>query len=239
MQTKQSLTTSTALVFHSVDTVTEDVVSAEHDRAMVITVHETLNTPTGVVLGAGELMSDSDRENIRLLMNNANATINHDVWTPDNLLMQTQTKLVWFVPAHKRTLFVRVAGKLKHFDVMLPSLVLAFKNGALSIAAYTGKSRPRKNQKLYHAPLWNIYASTTLCAGSATLPVDTSLASMEVCEEALFNSVYTHKNHDHVLAGNGTSTNDYLRFLKAKQKTGDAIKARDMNPLGKTLEQWV
>lgn len=64
---------------------------------------------------------------------------------------------------------------------------------------------------------------------------------MKVWEDAIFNTVFSHSNHANVIAvikGNKKDDRAYMRFIKSKAKSGDKITAKEMTPLGESLEQW-
>lgn len=160
-------------------------------------------------------------------------------WLPENLLMHNSQKMIWYVPAKVRTMHVKTGSKVQHIKLKWPSLVFMASAGRqLKVAAYAGSGRPKRNQKLYHAPLWNIYHDTRLCTGSIETPDILNMNAMQVWEDAVFETLFSHPNHDNVLPESRADRRHYLSFIRAKGKAGESFKAGDMNPLNKTLEQW-
>lgn len=241
MTTQHAIVTSKALLFHSVENTslafTDEV---NHNTGISITVHDIKQAPTGSVIGAGRVMSETDKQEIRDFLNGEDAIKN--AWLPENLMMLNSQRMVWYVPAQKRPMHFRTdKGKPLTLNVWYPSLVFCFNGSSLSVAAYAGQGRPSLTQPLYHAPLWNIYSTTRLCAGNSDTTNIISVEAMAVWEEAIFNTLYSHANHNRVLASfDGKSKDDpaYIRFIKQKAKSGDKFKASEMTPLGKSLDEW-
>lgn len=243
--TQQTITPQKALVFHSIDMPSLDALHDEDNQPyqssglqMALTVHDIKQSPTGAVITAGRVFSEADKQELRDYLNGEDGI--KAEWLPSNLMLINSHKMVWYVPSKLRTMHIKVGDKVQHIKLKWPSLVFqADSNGRLKIAAYAGSGRPSLTQPLYHAPLWNIYADTRLCSGSATTTNIISVKSMKVWEEAVFDTLFTHSNHQRVLPNTATGKQrSYLPFIKNKAKTGASFRACDMTPLKMTLEQW-
>jgi PRTRC genetic system protein B len=78
-------------------------------------------------------------------------------------------------------------------------LIFRARERELSLAAVPGLGRPPAEEALYHAPLMNVYASTTLCPGTAVLPRSHTLADRAAFEAAVFDTGFTHVNQPQTL----------------------------------------
>lgn len=245
-----ALNTEKAIIIHTVKNTPLDVVRdyqggefyhRQTDISLALTVHDIKQSSNGAVMGAGRVLSESDKQQLKDYLNGENEIRN--CWLPRNLMMLNSSQMVWYVPSRKRPMHFRSNGKVMHIDVIWPSLVFRFSaSGTLSVAAYAGKGAPKPSTKLYHAPLWNIYANTRLCAGSAETTNIIGVEAMPIWEAAIFDTLFSHSNHSLVIKPKGSqkavSDASYLRFMRQKAKRNEIIKASEMTPLNKTLEQW-
>jgi len=217
-----------------------DIADKSSQMKFSITTHDIHHSSRGTVMGSGRLISDSDKQYLTDLLNEFEGDSNE--WLPSNLLMYNHQKMVWYVPSKKRNIFFSMKNKKQHYEVIWPSLIFFFDiHKGLRIAAYASKGKPSLKQPLYHAPLWNIYNDTRVCTGSCETTNSVSLDAMSIWEDSIFNTNFTHENHTEVLAmpKNSKKKVNYLKFIKDKSKTGQPIKATEMNPLKLTLNEWV
>lgn len=241
--TQQAITTHKALLFHTISLKQLDALqepySHQPDKSGIsLTVHDVKQSPSGSVIGAGRLLSEADKQELRDYLNGEDGIKGE--WLPKNLMLINCQKMVWYVPSKIRTMHIKAGDKTLHLKIKWPSLVFcADSHGRLKIAAYAGTGRPNLTQPLYHAPLWNIYGDTRLCAGGAETTNIIAVSSMKIWEDAVFETVFTHSNHDRVLPDTKAGKQRaYLTFIKNKAKSGAAFRASDMSPLKKTLERW-
>lgn len=242
--TPYSIKTHKALLFHTVDKpemdglFDEDAIHSLNTKQLSLTIHDVKQSPTGSVIGAGRLISEADKQKLRDYLNGEDGVKTQ--WLPSNLLMINSQKMVWYVPSKIRTMHIKAGDEVLHIKLKFPSLVFhADCNGRLKVVAYVGNGRPKLTQPLYHAPLWNIYANTSLCSGTAVTTDIISVESMAIWEEAVFNTVFTHSNHNNVLSNNKAGKQrSYMAFIKKKAKSGAAFNVSDMTPLRMTLENW-
>lgn len=242
--TQQAVTTHKALLFHQIAKPALDGMNDPHynvyarpTQAVTLTIHDVKQSPTGSVIGAGRVLSEADKQELRDYLNGEDGIKGE--WLPENLMMLNSQKMIWYVPAKVRTMHIKTGDKVRHITLKWPSLVFKANAGRqLQVAAYAGSGRPKQNQKLYHAPLWNIYDDTRLCSGSADTTDVLDINAMKIWEEAVFETLFTHPNHDNVLPRSKTDKRQYLSFIRAKAKAGESFKVADMTPLNTTLEQW-
>lgn len=246
---QQNLVASKAIVIHKIRQVglqsLQELDSSSYNAqsTVALTVHDIKQTDKEPVMGVGQLFSEADKQELKDYLNGEHSI--RDCWLPENLMMMNSSQMVWYVPAKKREMYFRKGDKPFSLNVAFPSLIFRFSGGSLSVAAYVGRGRPKLTQKLYHAPLWNIYQNTRLCTGTADTTNIIGIEAMKVWEDAVFETVFSHSNHPHVIARHTKSKKyaevsdpQYLRFIKSKAKSGETIKANDMVPLGVTLEAW-
>jgi|GEM_PF-1317236 len=209
---------------------------------LIATRHPVDMTPHGPMIGAGNLMTEADKDELlALLLNEAQAR--PDVFLDENSLVVSNRRMIWYKPPVKRKMYFSARnGAHNHtVEVMWPGLVFKVEiGGKFSIAAFAGKRRPTPATKLLHAPLQNIWMSTQVCVGSADVPKKDELnpASIPTWEAVIYDTNFSHINHENVLAS-GASDSKIVKFWKEKAKTGKGVLASEMTPLGKTLNQWV
>lgn len=247
---QSTLTSEKAIIIHTLTdqpwTLVENYQSGDsHHRqstpSLALTVHDIKQSDKGAVMGAGRVLSEADKQQLKDYLNGESEIRN--CWLPRNLMMLNSSQMVWYVPSRKRSMHFRTGGKVQHIDVNWPSLVFRFcASGTLYVAAYAGKGAPTVTTKLYHAPIWNIYDNTRLCTGSADTTNIIGVEAMAIWEAAIYDTLFSHSNHNKVIKPKGKKTSvsdaDYLRFMRLKAKRNEIIKATEMTPLNKTLEQW-
>lgn len=247
---EQVLKSEKAIIIHTIKTASLELVDGfvvdgnnhgGNRSSLALTVHNIKETAQGAVMGAGRVLSEADKQELKDYLN-GESEIRH-CWLPHNLMMLNSSQMVWYVPSRQRLMHFKSKGKTYHVDIQWPSLVFKFTaSGALHVAAYAGKGAPSLTTKLYHAPIWNIFANTRLCTGSADTTNIIGVEAMKIWEAAIYDTVFTHSNHDKVIKPKGkqNAVTDvaYLRFIRGKAKVNEMIKASEMTPLNKTLEQW-
>lgn len=156
---------------------------------------------------------------------------------PPSVLVVSPSLLVWTSPQRFADMWFRVTGRTVCYRVWWPRLVwLADRRGrGLRVFALGGGGRPTLRTRLYHAPLMNINAWGTLCEGSATLPPSVNIATMAEVEACVFESCFTHTNHDKTMRG-GADSKRHVAFWRDKGRTRERVKVSEMTPY-KRLEE--
>lgn len=118
---------------------------------------------------------------------------------PGNVLVRTDTEIVWWSPARTRVLFYtdQTDGDFSLLNgktFPIPALVWRVRNRGLSIRALDESERPTAETPLRHVPLWNTYASGAVCMGNMRTPSVTSVDSLTGWEDGYFGSSFTHPN---------------------------------------------
>ena len=235
-----------ALIFQSINTPSV-VPDHSHSSAVVVTRHPVFVQEDGRAhsLGAGVRLSHSDLDAMRRMLGMDTARFGG--WLDDDLLYLSDSLMVWHVPGQLRPMHFKPPGQKRsqQYLVRWPNLVMQFHSEmGFRIAAYAAQGKPGPNTRLYHAPLMNVYENTSLCLGSAQGGQGLTAKSRTVWNEAVFDSNFSHKNHDRLIRLKSSVKEDdinraYLRFIRDKAVSGKPFYAKDMTPLGKTLDEWV
>lgn len=233
-----------AIIIHQADIemISFDELKQRKSRC-ILTVHDVLQSNKGPVIGAGQAMSDIDREMLRSHLNGEKPE--KAMWWPENLLFRDAYQMVWYVPPAKRNMYFRSGTTSKKFSVMWPGLVMSYKlDKGFRIVAYAGKGRPTAGQKLYHAPLWNIDNKGVMCAGTAITASELNDEAMNVWNRAVFETNFTHPNHDNYIRSRNKSKKgrvsqaQYMKMLQQKELNGSPFCASEMEPINTTLKAW-
>jgi PRTRC genetic system protein B len=133
-----------------------------------------------------------------------------------------------------------VDGKRKIVKVRWPTLAMYAVNRKLFLVGLEKDERPTPATKVFHAPLANIWASTQVCTGSAPLPLSCNTDSMAEWEHIVFETGFSHQNHEEVLRRpRGRAFIDPMDYWpKADKKTG-AFPATQLTPLHLTMGKWL
>ena len=161
---------------------------------------------------------------------------------PDNVIAQGDDSLVWHVPGRVRTMLFKHGKKTTKMAVHYPSLIFKVIDNTLSVAASKFKRKPKADDILYHSPLMNIYSDGRVCVGTADCPSDSDIESMAEWEKVIFDTIFTHTNHDKCLLNKSqtsTTTDQLYAFWKALK--GDKhFPTNRLNRLSDlTLEEWI
>ncbi len=228
-----------ALVFH------ESGGGNTYDRgkASLITRHPVHQSPEGPVIGAGSLLSLTDQEILRDILNNN--TEAGSVLLPANMLVSSSRRLVWHVPAAVRTMYLNINTRIKRLKVPWPALVMRVDSGTLYVAALSASSRPNDKTKLYRAPLANVYHDGRVCTGDADIPGGWRIAHMKSWESVIFDTAYSHINNPVTLrlGGSGNNqVNDAQHFAFWRQlalENASRFPTKALYPMNMTLRGWL
>jgi len=209
-----------------------------HD--VIATGHDALRNGA---LGAGKLISLDDLN--RVVASHTGKQQTNIQWANPSVLLDTDTLLVWSIAPQKRTLWFRI-DTTQSVDVIIPRtiFVVSRKSRSMSVFAAPAKA-PTPDTKLYQAPYMNVGCSGLLCQGTAQIPDDVSVTTDELlkgCEDALFDSLFTHKNHDgtwKTQKGESISNSQHIARWKKVAKENRAPRMSELNSTGITLRQYI
>ena len=229
-----------ALIFHAAHSESQ---FADNDRpqSVVTTVHD-IDMRKGVPqLGPGEWLTRADERQIVDLLQGRERRANAFTLLPPNLLHADVDSLTWFAPARRRPMHFRWQGFEGQIDVVWPSLILRVVARRLYVVALAANERPSSlDAALFHAPLGNIHADTSMCFGDVRMPREASPATIAEWEACLFDTAFTHINHQAVLGNSRRVDNaKLLSYWRARHGKTTDVREADLKPLGLTLRQWL
>jgi PRTRC genetic system protein B len=158
--------------------------------------------------------------------------------------------MAWYIPAHTAPMFYLLREGHSENDslnaVPWPTLVYVASKNSLHIAAVKVKSRPKPRSRLYHAPLMNIYDTTSVCTGSIELPSDTTVDSLPQWQKVIEQTFFTHTNHRRTLVSREKEvTDDELYGFWQSLEGVDQFPTRRLTPIlcddkqPLYLEDWI
>jgi PRTRC genetic system protein B len=212
-----------------------------HMKEYALTSHEITQTPGGIEVGPGRVLGARDHQTLLNVLLDTLHTDNE--FLPPDVLSHSSGQLAWYVPGELRRMWLRDAQRTRGIKVPWPTLLFRARQGTLSLAALGSARRPRETDPLYHAPLMNVHASTRLCSGTAVLPRGNLLADRAGFETAVYETAFTHVNHEHTLRqpkNAEVSTAQHVRFWTQLARTGARrFPTRALVPLHLTVSQWL
>ena len=212
-------------------------------ETLVATSHpltQSANSPSPVI-GAGHLLSDSDTKEI--LESLLDIIPTHTGFIPSDVLSMSSNHIAWTVKGSVRPMFFRLRGSTKtiKLNVPMPNLLFVAHADGLSVSAFKGSRRPTENTALFHAPLMNIYRDAKVCLGSASMPEHLTLDTRKEMEDIIFNTNYSHINHDKTLSLKKTiSDKQHMAFWRKLHKDkATRFPNTALAPLGCSVEQLI
>ena len=187
---------SLAILFH---TKNSDVYQQRGSLSMV-TAHPVTMDGNGVPqLCPGRPLTPADERGVLDLLTGRKSA---DVEIlPPTVLARRDDMVMWWLPPQVRPMHLRLAdGRYLAEDRMWPNLVAMVSGRTLFLAAIKGGSRPVASSVLHHAPVGNVYGDTRVCTGTCSLPFGSALACVPEWEAVVFNTAFTHDNHDTPIA---------------------------------------
>jgi PRTRC genetic system protein B len=210
-------------------------------RDYAFSTHPINHTVRGIELGAGRMLSVEEQQ--RLISALLGAHVGKRGFLPQEVLCHSPDQLAWYVPGRVRPLWFRDGTGPQHWNVPWPTLVFRVRNGRLSLAALGSRRRPGENARVFHAPLMNIHASCEMCTGNVSMPKGWSLSHRAGYERAVFDTIFTHVNHEHTLRSTSdgpVGTADHLRFWRElAHRDSRRFPIGVLVPLESNLSQWL
>jgi PRTRC genetic system protein B len=234
---RDTLRTTHAVFFH------------QRDRTLALTTVHPVTTGTGGVpeIGPGRPLSYEDEQSILALLGSRADEEVIDI-LPDRVLHRDPSTLMWWLPAAVRSMHLRTLNEgLCTVQAHWPALVMMVRERTLYVAAVLGAERPSADTALYHAPLGNIYADTSVCTGSARLPEGPEPRHLAAWEAVITDTAFTHTNHEgtFLAAEGGGKRRKRRAFINAnadfwmKRDGLGMLPADQFNPLGVSLGEWL
>ena len=115
----------------------------------------------------------------------------------------------------------------------MPYLVWKLKENKLSV--FSSKEIPDKNTPLFHAPFLNIDDIGSVCMGKSDFISNNNNYEIiiEKVEKAFFTSIFTHTNHNNIIANNNNIVQVYQEQINNVNKGFDH---NLLNPINKNLK---
>jgi PRTRC genetic system protein B len=193
----------------------EDRENYGHRSHYCMTIHPFRKNGNNHVIGEGRIAQMKDIEKLIDIYKPSEEL----ELLPENILIKTAQLTMWTVKGEVRDMLF----KSEKITVPYPDLIFAFAKNKLFIFAYKAKKneRPTLETQLYNAPLMNIYSDGGLCFGDTVPPAVATNSNLKEYESALFDTRYSHINHDYTFnmkRDERTSTEECMKQWKALSK---------------------
>lgn len=185
-----------------------------HDNGQSAIVSRHIVEPDGSI-GSGCLISPADLKDIAedaIERDSGSCTVQRSLFS-ERILFSDHKCLVWYAPSQLRFILINVHGRNECLKVRWPSLIFKAQreSKSLQVAAVKFKRRPKVNDLVYRAPLWNIYDKGFMCHGTARIECEIKPENIEELENLLFDSVFTHTNCSNKEL---TGKQDWIKFWR-------------------------
>jgi len=108
--------------------------------------------------------------------------------------------VVWYTKPQRQKLYFADSLGLNNGIVALPALVWKASKKELQIFALTGKSKPKAETPLFHAPFFNLYQKGYVCMGNVNVAIKAASSLEEFItawQGYFFNSYFSHHINEH------------------------------------------
>lgn len=239
---KNGVLPTTALVFY------------QRGRALALTTAHTISESRGVPrLNPGRPLSPEEEAKIvALLMGREDESESSSIRiNPPNVLHSDAASTTWLCPSRVAPMVLRSFKSDKVVLARWPTLVMHARNRKLFVVALASDEWPAQDTPVFHCPTGNVWASTQVCTGSATLPLSTTTTDILAWEASWFDSAFTHSNHNETISvpskpkgkGKGkaaaVSNPDPMEYWASKDGDRDPFPADHLTPLKITLGEWL
>lgn len=215
------------------------VYSDAHVQQHLLSLHGISKSPKGhPMLDAGRLLGAADAAELAALLTSKAEAKRALEFFPENLLHADAFSMTWYRPPTMTTQFWRTQQGRRIIRAVLPGLVFHARDRALYVAAVEGNARPHPHSQVYHAPLGNVNANTSVCLGNVPTPESATPNTIGRWEDVLLSSNYTHINHQQVLRA-GATNESFLAFWSGRQRSKSPPSEKLLAPLKLSLAGWI
>ena len=149
-------------------------------------------------------------------------------WLPRNTLFYRvadgREEIGVYLPAQRRQMtVVGLDGAATRHDVPLPPLVFVGRGTQYEVYATNAREWPQERERLFHAPLPNVYSDGRICQGGASFPP----ASPELVYEAV-EAFFTRPFNFHLVNRKSQAQPDDVTAMWADAAGGDAWPLEDL-----------
>jgi PRTRC genetic system protein B len=227
--TKGNLNTTHALLFHT-----------KGGQLQLVTSHEV--RPGGrsaSVIQSGRPMTPADeRKLVALLIGKGTAEDGVTIY-PDRLLFHDTERTIWWMPAAQRPMHLRDAATQVTISTRWPTLVFMAVDRSLFVAAIAEDARPSASTPIFHAPMPNVWPTTQMCTGDATLPLGASISEIPFWEACVLDTAWTHSNHPGALKNTARDKSSADAFWRKRNGNLTPFPSARLNPIGMKLVDWM
>lgn len=156
---------------------------------------------------------------------------------PPEVFVSTGEIMAWTTANRCAPMWFRIGGRRFSYRVEWPALLwwVNKRRRQLRVFALGRNTRPTKQTVLYHAPLMNIGGDGVLCQGTAPLPRRLDETRLRAIEESLFDSCFTHTNHDKTVK-HGDSNKAHVAYWRGKERSKGAVRVSELVRYGRVAE---
>jgi PRTRC genetic system protein B len=156
---------------------------------------------------------------------------------PDNVFVSNGRMFAWVTTSRHAPMWFSINGRQWAHRVDWPHLLwIAYKDRPrLRVFALGRASRPRLDTVVYHAPLMNIGSDGSLCEGTARLPRRMDESRLADIESCIYDSNFTHVNHDKTLKGR-PGNREHIAYWGDQEKLAASVKVADLVRRGTLAE---
>lgn len=162
------------------------------------------------------------------------------IFLPENVLINNEKSLVWYTKSKVSNMFFKKGGSGTRLQVPYPALLWSVDliNKQLHLFSLDSDVRPTLNSPIFHAPLANISSKGLVCQGTAKIPSQMNLSTLEAVEATIYDSAFTHINSPKTLSNKqGDTTANHIKFWeKLNKKQAKEFPLDCLNPFGKLLD---
>lgn len=155
---------------------------------------------------------------------------------PNNILKYKETKklVIWYTKPNSKHLQFDATLPIQDGTYPIPYLIWKLEGNQLKIYA-SNKEPNKENTNLFHAPFLNISENREVCMGTANFTSKSNDYSkiIEKVENGFFNSIFTHTNHDNILANKESIVKMYNEQSNQNNKS---FQYELLNPIKTTLK---
>ena len=214
---------------------TGHVYGGSRDVAYVSRHRVTLNRSKTPVIGAGvALQTAALKDALRELSRVQGQS--EIVWADDFTVAAGPSLNVWWSAAQSRWMHFNTPGLVQSLPAKNPPLVWLANEKGLMVFALKENQRPGPDTALFHAPLFNVYASGDVCMGTMTVP---ALAEARKWEESFYAATSTHPNPPNRRLTTAKGGNVALWKRLMLSKCAPEFPVKDLIPVGKTLKEVI
>ena len=159
--------------------------------------------------GTGRPLRKSELISFNIIAKNEDKILEKSCFPYRNILgfksNPMETTVAWIYPAQKVNLLYRENVKgIKSGIYHIPNIVFVSNGNSVDVYAIKRKDILNLSEDtiLYHAPFMNIGSRGDVCMGSAKVEdYDTVTEMIDSVEQAFFQSIFTHTNHNNIVEG--------------------------------------